>query len=273
MKIAVILPSRGLMFSKTADEILQNLKGVNHRFFFAHKKPIPDCFEEPTERAMKDEEITHLWFVEDDMVLPFDILKQMINCQTDVVAVDYPVSKKGQGALFKTHDRVIFCGTGCLLVKREVFDKLKKPYFRSDIGWSAINYGKKLVKLTATDRGKNFKTYGLHDVTFGVKLFKAHIPIEVLPITLGQRKLVALGKAGTNDGAHQIEEWTKVKPDVLLKEIYKYPVTPRGSLVSVDTPSGTISTDKAHAARMIKAGVGTRPGKTTIIIDASEVDI
>ena len=51
VKVAVILPSRGLMFSKTAEEIINNVKGVPHKFFFSHKRPIPECFEIPTEEA------------------------------------------------------------------------------------------------------------------------------------------------------------------------------------------------------------------------------
>ena len=49
--IAVILPSRGLIFSRTADEILQNLKDIPHKIYFSHRKPIPDCFNEPVEEA------------------------------------------------------------------------------------------------------------------------------------------------------------------------------------------------------------------------------
>jgi hypothetical protein len=54
MKVAVIIPSRGLMFSKTAEEIVRNTQGVPHQKFFAHKLPIPDCFEWPTIKALKD---------------------------------------------------------------------------------------------------------------------------------------------------------------------------------------------------------------------------
>lgn len=69
MKIGVILPSRGLIFSRTAEEILNNLKKVPHKIYFAHKRPIPECFNEPLEEALADKDITHIWFVEDDMVL------------------------------------------------------------------------------------------------------------------------------------------------------------------------------------------------------------
>jgi hypothetical protein len=33
MKIAVVLPSRGLIFSQTADELLQNLQGFDYMTF------------------------------------------------------------------------------------------------------------------------------------------------------------------------------------------------------------------------------------------------
>lgn len=262
------------MFSKTADEILQNVKNIPHKFFFAHRKPIPKCFEDPTEAALKDNDVTHFWFVEDDMILPPSILSDLLAVREPVVTVDYPVSKNGQGALFKGSDgSVIFSGTGCLLVERKVFDQIKKPYFRSDIGWSAVNYGKGLVKLMASDRGTSFKTYGLHDVNFGAKLHKAGIPITVLEQTVGQRKLLALGKTGSNNGAHQIEEWHKVKKDVLLKEILKYPVVPRGNLVAVKTPTGEINTNKKHAAKLIKEGLGVKVVPRGVIIDTLDVSI
>jgi hypothetical protein len=62
IKVAVIIPSRGLMFSKTAEEIVRNTQGLPHQKFFSHKLPIPDCFEWPTIKALKDPDITHFWY-------------------------------------------------------------------------------------------------------------------------------------------------------------------------------------------------------------------
>lgn len=264
-KLAVILPSRGLMFSETADEILQNLKGIDHKFFFSHGKPIPDCFEDPTTEALKDDSITHLWFVEDDMKMPSDTLRKLLEADKAVVTVDYPVSKEGRGAIFKVAKQIVFCGTGCLLVKREVFNELRKPYFRSDIRWNIKNYGD-FLKMTANE-DNNLDGYGLHDVNFCMNLWHLGIPIHAIAGKLGQRKLVALGKAGTNDGAHNIEVWSRVKQGHLLKQIRKWPVMPTGSLVTVDTPTGEVMVSESHAKTLIDKGLATKPPKRAIVVD------
>lgn len=272
VKIAVILPSRGLIFSQTADEILQNVKGIPHKFFFSHRKPIPDCFEMPTQRALLDPEVTHLWFVEDDMVLPPNTLQLLIDANANAVTCDYPVTKDGRGSVFYDQGgNVVFCGTGCLLVKREVFNGLKKPYFTDKVRWTMLNYGES-IKLTGIygDVG-----YGTHDITFCVKLWNNGVIIKVLKQRLGQRKLVALGKAGTNDGAHNIETWHKVVKNKRLKTIQAQPIAigAKTMLVTVDTPTGGISTSRKHADNLVAQGLASYPPKRFTIIDDSEVDI
>jgi hypothetical protein len=271
MKVAIILPSRGLMFSKTAEEILHNVKDVPHKFFFAHKLPIPDCFEKPTNRALLDEEVTHLWFVEDDMILPPDILKQMLDMDVAAVTADYPTTDYGGGAVFKVKGRIIFCGTGCTLVKREVFDELKSPYWRTDICWNVKNYGD-FIKLIAVPRGENTLTgYGLHDVNFAMNLYRRDIPIHDVGTTIGQRKLKALGKAGSNDGAHQIDEWTKIKKDDLLEKIQKWPIEARGNLLTVLIGDKELLVSQDHAKKLIKSGKATKPPRRAIVVDDSEI--
>jgi hypothetical protein len=265
VKIAVILPSRGLMFSQTADEILKNLKGIDHKFYFSHGKPIPDCFEDPTKEAQRDFRNTHFWFVEDDMVLPPNTLKKMLDKDAAVVTADYPVSKEGRGSVFKVGKEVIFCGTGCLLVKREVIDEMKAPYFRTDMKWNIKNYGD-FLKMTRS-KTSDLDGYGLHDVNFCMNLQRLEIPIHVIAPKLGQRKLINLGKAGTNDGAHNIEVWSKVVPNHLLNQVKKWPVELKGNLVSVMTKDGEIGTTKEHAKKLVKAGLGTIPPKRKIVID------
>lgn len=270
MKIAVILPSRGLIFSQTADELLQNLQGYDYDIFFSHGEPIADCFEKPLRKALRGS-YTHIWMAEDDMILPDGTLDAMLIMDAPVVAMDYPVSKAGQGSVFKNKEgKVIFAGTGCLLVKREVFDELHIPYFRTDIRWGAINYGN-FIRLRANYMPTAPDGYGLHDTNFGIKLWKAGIPISVAG-TIGQRKLIKLGEAGTNDGAHQIEEWTKVKPNVLLKKFQKMEPQLIGRLVAVNTKDGEMMTDPIKADKLIKAGVATRPPKQSVSIDYNGID-
>lgn len=267
MRVAVIIPSRGLIFSRTAEEILNNLNNIPHKLYFAHKLPLPECFETPTEEALKDSENTHFWFVEEDMVIPSNTLQNMLFAHEDVVAIDYPVSKKGQGSVFRDQGgNVVFCGTGCLLVTRKALEAVGRPYWRSDIRWTVANYGSYL-RFTA---GKNnFDNYGLHDVNFGIRLWKKGIKIRVIESTLGQRKLVALGKTGTNNGAHLIETWTKVKKDFLLKEYRSWPVMPTGELVEVTTPTGDIMVSRTHAKTLKRKGLAKPPEKKYITIDDS----
>lgn len=269
-KVAVILPSRGLMFSKTAEDILHNVKHVEHKFFFSHGKPIPDCFEDPTVEALKDKTITHLWFVEDDMIIPPSVLYELLKADVHAIACDYPTTREGQGAAFVLpNGKTVFTGTGCLLVKREVFDKLKRPYFTDKIRWNVLNY-KNHIKFLAQTRKAKFMAYGLHDVTFGVRLYMMDMPIVLSPVKLAQRKLVELGKAGSNDGSHKIEEWREFTPNYLYNKIRAQDPMPEGDLVCVQTPTGEVMTDKAHAEKLVKAGLGEIPENRHLVIDDPE---
>ena len=104
MKIAVIYPSRGLAFSQTCEELLENLEGFTYDIFFSHKRPIPDCFNDPVKQALRGL-YTHFFFVEDDMILPKNTLKTMLNelkrYKVEAVACDYPLDAKGKAAIFQ----------------------------------------------------------------------------------------------------------------------------------------------------------------------------
>lgn len=267
-KIAVILPSRGLIFSQTADEILQNLAGTDHKFFFAHGLPLPECFEQPTLKALAEPDVTHLWFVEDDMILPPDILMKMLAMDVAAVTADYPTTDYGGGAVFKVKGRIIFAGTGCTLVKREVFDELKPPYFRTDICWNVKNYGD-YIRIIAVPRGGVLDGYGLHDVNFCMNLFRLEIPIHDVGVVVGQRKLVELGKAGSNHGAHKIAEWRKVKKDDLLNKVKKWPIEPRGNLVPVLIAGREILTSQKHARKLIRLKMALKPPRRYVVVDDS----
>lgn len=265
-KVGVILPSRGLIFSRTAEDVLNNLKGIPHKIYFSHKRPIPECFNEPLEKALADKDITDIWFVEDDMIIPPDTLKTMLQADHAVVTADYPINKEGRGSIFEVKKQVIYCGTGCMLVKREVFNELPKPVFRTNIRWNIKNFGQylKMASHHVEDDG-----YGLHDINFCMSLYRLNIPIHKIDTVLGQRKLIALGKANTNNGAHQIEEWKKVKKNQLLNQIKKWPVETSGNLTTVITPTGEVMLTRSHANKLIKQGLANIPPKRPVVVDWS----
>lgn len=224
-KLAVVAPSRGLMFSETFEELLGELKGFDYRIYWSHGKSLPACFNDPTEQILKDDDIFAVLYVEDDMIIPKGILKKMFARNYPVVALDYPFKNDGDSTML--HDpagNAIYSGTGFILIAKTILEALPKPIFRTDTAWDTMIKGDTLVfwprKLTKV-------AYGLHDVNLGILLFANKIPIKPMHKTAGQRKLVKLGEPNTNNGAHEIRELTKVGRDLVIKtvdaqNIYKY---------------------------------------------------
>lgn len=211
----MILPSRGLLFSQTFQELLRELKPLNHKIYFAHNRPIPECFNEPLEKALKDKQVTHVLFCEDDMMIPEGVLQKMIDLDVPATALDYPFKNDGEATIL--HDPqgyALYSGTGFLLVWREIFDKMPKPIFRTDLAWD-VRIEKGTMYMWPRDVSK-IKTYGLHDINFGLTLWTNGYPI-VPAAPAGQRKLVSMGRTNTNSGAHVIKTISRVGIDNITK--------------------------------------------------------
>lgn len=209
MKLAVIVPSRGLMFSETAEELYKELIGVNHRWFFSVGNSLPDCFNIPVEQALADKSITHILICEDDMIIPKGVLKVMLKVKYPVVALDYPFKGNDATTLHAPDGSAIYTGTGFILIARQLLEKIPKPYFRIDLAWDSMITVKNELIFWPRDVSK-IKTYGLHDVNLGILLFANEIPIFVPPVTAGQRKLVKKGNSDNNQGYDEIKELRKV---------------------------------------------------------------
>ena len=212
-KLAVILPSRGLLFSETFEELLMELEGFNYEIFWAHERPLPECFNEPTERVLADPDVFAVLIVEDDMIIPHGILKEMFAMNYPVVALDYPFKQDGDSTVL--HDpegNAFWTGTGFILISKAILRQMEKPIWRTDrtfdpfIDTDTIHFWPR--KLDGV-------YYGLHDLNFGLVLYSAGVPIKVMERTAGQRKLRELGKKHSNNGAHDIYEITKVGRDVV----------------------------------------------------------
>jgi hypothetical protein len=207
------------------------------------------------------------------MILPDDILRMMLNEPADVVTCDYPAAKDGRGVVFQAKDQhIIFGGLGCTLVKTSILLRLKPPYFRTDIKWHPTNLGSS-VMLTAGQGTPKADEYGMQDVNFYMKLHQVNATMSLFPITLGQRKLVKLGEAGTNNGAHQIEEWKKLNKNFWLKHISKFPKQEGTKLQTVVFPNGLANVSKAHAAKLVKEGLAELSKPKAFIMDANGVEL
>lgn len=213
--LAVIYPSRGLIFSESFEELLRELKDFKHKFFWSHGRALPECFEIPVQKALKDPSIFAVLIAEDDIILPKGILKKMFAQNYPVVALDYPFKKDGDATML--HDpagNAIYSGTGFILIAKQILERLPKPIFRVDIAWDTMIKGDTLVFWP---RKLNKIAYGLHDVNLGINLFANNVPIKPMLKTAGQRKLVKLGQPNINKGAHKIKKLTKVGRDLVIK--------------------------------------------------------
>lgn len=201
------------MFSRTLEELLGELEGFNYEIFWAHGKSLPDCFNEPTERALADPDVYALLLCEDDMKLPKGILKRMFAEQYPVVALDYPFQQQGDATTL--HDPKGFAywtGTGFLLVSKAVLLQMERPVWRTDTTFDPF-IDKDTIHFWPRKLDKVY--YGLHDLRFGLLLYSAGLPIKVLEETAGQRKLIKLGDSKSNNGAHEIMELTEVGRDLV----------------------------------------------------------
>lgn len=212
-KLAVIVPSRGLMFSETLEELLGELNGLEYEIYWAHEKSLPDCFNDPTERALADPNVYALLFCEDDMIIPKGILKDMFAQNYPVVALDYPFQQNGDSTVL--HDPkgyAYWTGTGFMLVSAQVLKNMEKPIWRTDTTFDPF-IDKDTIHFWPRKLDKIY--YGLHDLRFGLVLYSAGLPVLPMRQTAGQRKLVKLGDAHTNKGAHEINYLTEVGRDLV----------------------------------------------------------
>jgi len=212
-KLAVIVPSRGLMFSETLQELLRELEGIPHEIYWAHEKSLPECFNEPTERALADPDVFALLFCEDDMILPKGILQEMFDEGYPLVALDYPFQQNGDSTcLHDPNGYAFWTGTGFLLVARQILENMEKPIWRTNMTFDPF-IDKDTIHFWPRKLDKVY--YGLHDLRFGLVLYSAGLPVKPLTRTAGQRKLKALGEPHTNKGAHEIYELTEVGRDLV----------------------------------------------------------
>lgn len=197
--IAVLTPSRGLLHSRTAEELNNELRPFEWRWFISHGLPIPDCFNDLVTRALKTD-ASHLLFVEDDMHLPKGIFEELLAEDVDIALADYPV-KETQHSVMYLDGEFAYGGVGLCLVKREVFDLMDPPYFRTHVAYQ-IQDGK-LIPGPA-----NAKAHGLQDVDFFQRT--KDLSVSVIPRNAGHYflKKPELPKYG-NDTAleYEVELW------------------------------------------------------------------
>lgn len=100
---------------------------------------------------------SHIWFVDADTVPPRDALDKLLSADLDAVsgivnqvkrdadgidkAVGVVVRRNENGelkaAVGTQLERITACGSGCIMLKREVFEKLEFPWYQ-ERAWGAV---------------------------------------------------------------------------------------------------------------------------------------
>ena len=104
----------------------------------------------------KDPNWTHVFFVDSDVVPPDDALRKLLLLDADIATGMYPLFMKG-GIFWSVADEKTdwirmqeerqepfetgSCGSGCLLVRREVLVDIKWPWFKTEYQEIYLNEG------------------------------------------------------------------------------------------------------------------------------------
>lgn len=155
-------------------------------FYFTHKvSPVDRARNKIVDYFLSHADLTHLFFVDSDTVPPTDALEKLLMMETDIATGLTPMvyldkEKNVWGTFYnafipitdaegkfirtenppldgKVHE-VRKCGGSCLMIRREVFDKLERPYFRFILDDTGIEHTKSEdIYFCDTAREKGFK--------------------------------------------------------------------------------------------------------------------
>lgn len=212
MKIGVILPTRGLVYTKV-EQAIEELRSSEVKVYRSWNLPIPDGHNQLAKQALSDG-CDWLFFIEEDTVPPPGALEKLVQADSDIACIDYGVS--GWACVTRnTKGEILWCGFGCTLVKRNVFEQMTYPYFRADMTL-------RLNDMTWQKLPENYlktKQYGSLDIWFCDQARKLGFTITQVEGECEHLELVELGKRATNNGLHTIQARPKISRNQIVEEV------------------------------------------------------
>jgi hypothetical protein len=229
--IAVVVATRGLIYTRTMQCIFDGMAelsklGVASKLITTHDLPIPDAQNYLTETALQDHAVQKLFFIEEDNFVFPDTFVAIATNDNPIVTVTYN-DKNGSPHGIVHYDgsgQVLWAGLGATLIRREVFEKLGKPYFTIDDRYQVfktrqkdgafITSYKKIDNRTIwneetkqVEEVKDPYAYGGQDINFYIKAREAGFNVTILREHKAHHfDLVSLGEKHTNNGCHQIRQ-------------------------------------------------------------------
>jgi hypothetical protein len=219
----VVTPSRGLVHSRTIASVMANLATApGHDFrgwVLSHDLPIPDCDNDITERGLATG-ADALWYVEEDMVIPPGALAAQLalfEAGHPITAVDYPVGLADTGCIAHHGETIPWCGLGCTLIGRAVFEAVPRPWFRTDKVYYIVGEPGARDFVEHDDDRPAERKYGQQDIWFFRQTAAAGFVITEVPgMTAAQVKVTAMGEPSSNVGWHTVEVHADIRRQQFL---------------------------------------------------------
>lgn len=210
--IGIICPTRGMLFTRTAQAIEEVRRNYESKVYYSHSLPIPQGHSQLVDEALRDG-CDYLLFIEEDVVPLAGACEKLLAVNGDIACIDYGVS--GWGCVAKnSQGEILWCGLGCTLVKRHVFEALEKPYFRTDM---VLRQNDWTWQKLPDEYIKN-KQYGGLDIWFCTKAKEKGFEIIQVDQEAEHLRLVELGKRETNNGLHNIELKERISKKQIISE-------------------------------------------------------
>lgn len=209
-RLVVATPSRGLVHSRTVEAVLSAVRIAPVEFadwVLSHDLPIPDCHERVCEAAMATG-ADLIWLVEEDVVPPSNavnvMLAGMASRGADGAFIDYPIGAGPTCNCAQVLDGIcIWCGTGCLLLRREALERIPRPWFDNR---NEVEVKVRDGQVTIREFPVAYE-YGGQDIGFSLKARAFGVRIAYVPPAVAfcqHLKVGGWGEPMSNYGSHQI---------------------------------------------------------------------
>ncbi len=209
--IAVATPSRGMIHSRTVDAVIRAVLESGLEFLgwsITHDLPIPTSHEQVCMSALESG-ADYVWLVEEDVVPPTNAVSLMLEAISQQLTVgafiDYPISWKPtyNCAKITSKGTLVWCGNGCLLLDRIVFERLERPWFEST-NEVDVRVDGEIVSIRSFPK---LYDYGGQDINFSLKVYQSGMRIAYVDPVIAicdHLYLETWGMQGTNKGVHKV---------------------------------------------------------------------
>ena len=206
MRIAIAIPTRGMLMTRTIDAIQQAIAYAQMRhtvqvvpqWSLSWSLPIPDGHNTCIQRAL-EHSVDAVWTVEEDVVPPLHSLSAMIDLLedgADLAFVDYPMPGGHKCYHTDAAGRVMWTGFGCTLIKSDCFTDTTLP-LRTDISATWVGDSLEWKNIPAV--------YGSLDILFGWTLYQQGKRLAVVDhLRCEHLRLVELGTRERNSALHTL---------------------------------------------------------------------